>query len=87
MHEQAGALDVREELVAEARTLGGALDQSRDVGDHELAALVVVDRADRRLERRERIVGDLGLRAREATAAATTCPRWGGPPARRPRAA
>ena len=60
------ALDVREELVAEARALRRALDQPRDVGDHELAPLVVLDRADRGLERRERIVRDLGLRAREA---------------------
>ena len=81
------ALDVGEELVAEPRALGGALDQARDVGDHELAALVVLDRADRGLERRERIVGDLGLGAREAAAAATTCRRWAGPRARRRRAA
>ena len=32
VHQQAGALHVREELVAEAGALGGALDQTRDVG-------------------------------------------------------
>ena len=65
MHEQARALDVREEVVAEARALARALDQARDVGDHELA-LVAFERAEHRLERRERIVGDLRRRAREA---------------------
>ena len=40
-----------------------ALDQPRDVGDHELA-VVGVDRAQHRLQRRERVGGDLRLRAR-----------------------
>ena len=42
----------------------GALDQARDVGDHELA-VVAVERAEDGLQRRERIRGDLRLRARE----------------------
>ena len=35
--EQPGALDVGEELVAEAGPVARALDQAGDVGDHELA--------------------------------------------------
>ena len=65
MHEQPAALHVREELVAEARALAGALDQPGDVGHHELA-VVALDRAEHRLERGERVVGHLRLRAREA---------------------
>ena len=59
--EQPRALDVREEVVAEARALAGALDQPRDVGDHELA-VVGLERPEHRLERRERVGGDLRLR-------------------------
>ena len=64
VHQQARALDVREELVPEAGAVAGALDQPRDVGDHELA-VVGLERAEHRLERRERIVGDLRPRARQ----------------------
>ena len=39
MHERAGALEVGEELVAEADALARALDQPRHVGDDELAAV------------------------------------------------
>ena len=45
--------------------LAGALDQPRDVGDHELA-LGGLERAEHRLERRERVVGDLRRGARQA---------------------
>ena len=45
VHEQPRALDVREEVVAEAGAGAGALDQPGDVGDHELA--VVAPRACR----------------------------------------
>ncbi len=62
--EHAAALDVGEELVPEAGAVGGALDQAGDVGEHELA-LAVVDRAEHRLDRRERIVGDLRCRPRQ----------------------
>ena len=64
----------------------GALDQARDVGDHELA-VVGVERAEHRLERRERVGGDLRRGAREARAAATTCRRWAARRGRRRRAA
>ena len=48
-----------EETVADSRTFRRTLDQSRDVGQHELAALVADD-AELRAKRRERIVADLG---------------------------
>ena len=64
VHEQPRALDVGEEVVAEAGAVARALDQARDVGDHELA-VGGLERAEVRLERRERVAGDLRLRARE----------------------
>ena len=66
VHEHARTLEMREELVTEPGTLGGALDQTRNVCDDELAAVRRVDRAEDRLERRERIVGDLRLRVGDA---------------------
>ncbi len=65
MHEQACALDVREELVAQPGAIAGALDQPRNVGDHQLA-LVAIEHAEHRRERRERVVGDLRRGARQA---------------------
>ena len=59
------ALDVREEVVAEAGAGARALDQPGDVGDHELA-LVGFEHPENRRERRERVVGDLRRGAREA---------------------
>ena len=38
MDEQPCALEVGEELMAEPRTVGSALDEPRDVGDGELAS-------------------------------------------------
>ena len=52
----------RRKLVAEARAVGGALDQARDVGDDEAAVRIGAHDAEIRRERRERIVGDLGPR-------------------------
>ena len=49
VHQQAAALHVREELVAEAGALAGALDQPRDVGQHQLAVLGL-DHAEHGLE-------------------------------------
>ena len=60
-----GPLDVAEELVAEAAALAGALDQAGDVGDDELGGVVEADDAEVRLERRERVVGDLRLGRRD----------------------
>ena len=56
--EQAAALDVGEELVAEPGALRRSLDQTGDVGEHDLA-VVEVERAEHRLDRGEGIVGDL----------------------------
>ena len=60
------ALEMREELVAEADALARAFDQSRHVGDDELPTVRRLDRAEHRRERRERIVGDLRPRVRDA---------------------
>ena len=64
MDEHRAALDVRQELVAEARPLGGALDQPGDVGEHGLP-LLALDRAENRRERREGVVGHLRRRPRQ----------------------
>ena len=66
--------------------VAGALDQPGDVGDHELA-VVGVERAEHRLERRERVGGDLRLRAGEPRRAARTCRRSAARRARRRPAA
>ena len=58
VHQQAAALDVGEELVAQPGALAGALDQPGDVRHHELA-VAALERAEHRLERGERVVGDL----------------------------
>ena len=47
--------------MAEAAPVGGALDEPRDVGEHELV-LVEAHHAEVRLERGEGVVGDLRLR-------------------------
>ena len=65
MHEQARALDVGEELVAEPRPLAGAFDQAGDVGEDQLA-LFALEHAEHGRERGEGIVGDLRSRACEA---------------------
>ena len=39
VHEQPRALDVRQEVVPEPGAAARALDQPRDVGDHELAVV------------------------------------------------
>ncbi len=65
MHQQARALNVREELMAQPGALARALDQAGDVGHHQLA-LVGFEHPQHRLERRERVGGDLRRRAREA---------------------
>ena len=59
VHEQARALEVGEELVAEADALARALDQTGHVGDDELAPVRRVDRPENGRQRRERVFGDL----------------------------
>ena len=51
--------------MAEPDALARALDQPGHVGDDELAAVRRLDRAEHRLERRERILGDLRPRVRD----------------------
>ena len=65
--EQPRALEVREELVAEADALARAFDQPRHVGDGDLPAVRRLDRPEHRRERRERVVRDLRLRVRDAS--------------------
>ena len=66
MDQRARTLEVREELVPEPDSLARALDQTGHVGDDELAAVGRLEGAEYRLQRRERIVGDLRLRVRDA---------------------
>ena len=60
------------------RPFGRALDQPRDVGEHELVVVEAHD-TEVRLERGERVVGDLGLRRARPPRSASTCPRSGNP--------
>jgi hypothetical protein len=60
VEEDAAALHVAEEAVAEPGSLVGALDEAGNVGEHELA-LVDAHHPEPRMQRRERIVGDLRL--------------------------
>ena len=66
--EDPGALDVAQEAVPEALALGGPLDQPRDVGHDELGPVARApdaDDAEVRLQRGERVVGDLRLGGRD----------------------
>ena len=66
--QQARALDVAQELDAQAVAGMRALDQSRNIGDDERPVIAVVggDDAQVRLERGEGVIGDLGPRGRDA---------------------
>ena len=66
MHEQPRALDVAQEARPQPVTLVGALDEPGDVGQHEALFFAHRDHAQARLERGEGVVGDLGVRGREA---------------------
>ena len=63
--EHAGAFDVAEETVSEATTLAGPLDQTGDVGHHELGALIDGDHPEIGAERGEGVVGDLRFGGRD----------------------
>jgi len=56
---------VREELVPEPHALVGAFEQARDIRDRELAPVLCIDGPEHGRDRRERIVGHLGLRIRD----------------------
>ena len=77
--ERARALEVREELVAEPDALARSLDQPGHVGDDQLPAVGRLDRAEHRLQRRERIVGDLRPRVRDARDQSDDLPAFGSP--------
>ena len=66
VEQQPRALEVREELVAEADALARALDQPWDIGDDELPPVRGLDRPENGRKRRERIIGDLRPRIRDA---------------------
>ena len=66
VEQEARALDMAEEAVADAGAVGGALDQPGDVGDDELAALVADD-AQLRVDGGERVSADLGLGVGDAS--------------------
>ena len=67
MHEQPRALDVPQELDAKAVPLVRAFDQAGNIGDDEGRVIIVrAHDAQVRLERGERIIGDLGLGGRDA---------------------
>ena len=53
--------------MAEAGTVGRAFDEPRDVRDRELPRVRALHGPEHRLDRRERVVGDLRLRIRDAT--------------------
>ncbi len=65
VQQHAGALQVLQEPDAEARPFGRALDQARNIGHDEAAVLAAVHHAEIRMQRRERIVGDLRPRSRD----------------------
>src|ERR1700753_568954 len=61
MQQHPAALDMAEKPIAEAGPFMGALDQPRNIRQHEFAA-VDINHPELRMQRRERIVGDLRLR-------------------------
>ncbi len=61
VHQGGAALDVAQEVVAEALAFAGAFDEARDVGDGE-ADFAGLDDAEVRDQGGERVVGDLGPR-------------------------
>jgi len=61
VEEEPCPLGVPEELVTEAPALRRARDEAGQVGDHKRALVVHADDAERRRERRERVVRDPGL--------------------------
>ena len=62
MHQQAAAVDVAQEVVAQTRAVGRALDDAGDVRHDEARALGDVHHAEVRKQRREVVVCDLRVR-------------------------
>jgi len=69
VHEHGAALDVAQELIAEAVALMGAFDEAGDVGDDEGLVVVGADDAEIRDERGERGVPSSFSRGSRAPAA------------------
>ena len=65
MEQRAAPLDVLQEAVPEARALGGAWDEAGNVGEDEARLVTDAHHAEVRRERRERVIRDLRLRARD----------------------
>jgi hypothetical protein len=63
--EGSGAFEVAEELEAESGPVTGTLDETGDVSQHQRVATLQLGDTEVRMERRERVGGDLRLRARE----------------------
>ena len=66
MQDECRALDVAQELVAQAFAPGGALDESRDVGADKGATVTSASHAQVGDERGEGILGDLGACCRDS---------------------
>ena len=87
VQQQARAREMAQELVAEPRALGGALDQPGNVGEHEAAVCRRPHHAEDGIERGEGIVGHLRARGRRPRGSGSTCRRWACRAGRRRRAA
>ena len=61
MHEQAAAVDVPQEVVAQARAVAGALNDARDVGQDKTPPLADIDDSQVGEEGSEVVVGYLGV--------------------------
>jgi hypothetical protein len=64
MQQHAGALQMLQEANAQARAIGGAFDQPRDIRHHESCARAHRHHAQIRMQRGERIIGHFGSRRR-----------------------
>ena len=60
MDQKTAAVDMAEEVVAQARSVGGALNNAGDIGHDEGDALLHIDYAQVGEESGEVVVGDLG---------------------------
>ena len=76
VQQRGAALDVAEELEAEALALARALDEAGHVGDR-VAGLPRLDDAEVRVQGRERVVGDLRLARRVSAAMRLDLPALG----------
>ena len=79
VQQQPRALQVAQELVAEAGAFGRAFDQAGNVGDHEALLGRDAHHAEVRVQRGERIVGDLRPRGRDRARSACDLPALGMP--------